>query len=131
MVLQRTTGQRGRGATLAQADVAVIRCEGEMGEFELAHIGEEVFRLGNKGYYKLVLDLAGVDHVDYRGLRPLASRARVLRNAGGDLKVAGLSNYLGAIFRAAGVEEEFELYRTCEEAKQAFADVAVAALVGR
>ncbi|HCF61198.1 MAG TPA: anti-anti-sigma factor [Myxococcales bacterium] len=127
MVLQRLSSQKGRGATLAQADVAIIRCEGEMGEYELAHIGEEIFRLGNKGYYKVVLDLAAVDHVDYRGLRPLASRARVLRSAGGDLKVSGLSNYLGAIFRAAGVEEEFELYRTTDEAKAAFAGIPVAA----
>lgn len=121
MVLQRTTSLKGRGATLAQADVAIVRCEGEMGEFEMAHIGEELFRLSHRGYQKVVLDLSAVEHVDYRGLSSLASRARLLRSAGGDLKLAGLSNYLAAIFRAAGMEEEFEMYRTSEEAKLAFA----------
>jgi len=121
MVLHRTTSLKGRGATLAQADVAIVRCEGEMGEFEMAHIGEELFRLSHRGYQKVVLDLSAVEHVDYRGLAPLASRARLLRSAGGDLKLAGLSNYLAAIFRAAGMEEEFEMYRTSEEAKLAFA----------
>jgi anti-anti-sigma factor len=131
MVLQRLTGQKARGATLTQSDVAMIRCEGEMGEIELAHVGEEIFRLCNRGYTKVVLDLSGVDHVDYRGLRPLASRARLLSSSGGGLRLAGLSNYLGAIFRAAGVEEEFDMYRTPEEAKASFISTASPAFVRR
>jgi len=120
MVLQRTATTTERGTNVASVDVAVIRCEGEMGEFELAHLGEELFRLGNRGCRRVVLDLSGVDHLDYRGLKPLASRARLLRTAGGDLKLAGLSSYLAAILRAAGVEEEFELYRNAQDAKAAF-----------
>jgi anti-anti-sigma factor len=129
MALERSALTRRNAAAIAGMDVAVMRCEGEMGELELSHLGEELFRLANRGCRKVVLNLAGVDHVDYRGLRPLAARARLLRAAGGDLKLAGLSPYLAAIFRAAGLDEEFEMYRSAEEAKVAFAEVPALALV--
>ncbi len=130
MALQRTTaGRRASTAATATVDVAVLRCEGEMGQMELSHLGEELFRLAHRGVNRVVVDLAGVDHVDYRGLKAVASRARLLRGAGGGIKLAGLSPYLAAIFRAAGVEEEFEMYRTAEEAKLAFASLPALAVV--
>lgn len=129
MALQRTATEKTSAAAATCHDVAVVRCEGEMGSMELAHLGEELFRLAHRGCHKVVLDLAGVDHVDYRGLKPLASRARLLRGAGGDLKLVGLSSYLAAIFRAAGVEEEFSIYPTTEAAKTAFVTAPALALV--
>ncbi|MGC4122890.1 MAG: STAS domain-containing protein [Myxococcales bacterium] len=97
--------------------------------WSFAHLGEELFRLAHRGVNRVVVDLSGVDHVDYRGLKAMASRARLLKGAGGGIKLAGLSPYLGAIFRAAGVEEEFEMYRTAEEAKLAFASQPALAVV--
>ena len=130
MALQRTTaGKQVTSAATATVNVAVLRCEGEMGQMELAHLGEELFRLAHRGVNRVVVDLAGVDHVDYRGLKAMASRARLLRGAGGGIKLAGLTPYLAAIFRAAGVEDEFEMYRTAEEAKLAFASLAALAMV--
>jgi len=130
MALQRTTaGRQLSSAATATVDVAVLRCEGEMGQMELAHLGEELFRLAHRGVNRVVLDLAGVDHVDYRGLKAVAARARLLKSAGGGLKLSGLTPYLAAIFRAAGVEDEFEMYRTAEEAKLAFASLPALAVV--
>lgn len=129
MALQRTATEQTSAAAATGHDVAVVRCEGEMGTMELAHLGEELFRLAHRGCHKVVLDLAGVDHVDYRGLKPLAARARLLRAAGGDLKLVGLTPYVSAIFRAAGVEEEFKAYPTTELAKLAFVNAPALALV--
>ena len=129
MALQRTsTQQQSRGA-VATLDVAVLRCEGEMGPVELAHLGEELFRIAHHGCHRVIIDFSGVDHVDYRGLRPLAARARLLRTAEGDLKLAGLSPYVAAIFRAAGVEEEFALYESVEAARASFVSMPALALV--
>jgi anti-anti-sigma factor len=130
MALQRTANQRATsGTAVASLDVAVLRCVGEMGTMELAHLGEELFRLAHRGCHRIVIDLAGVDHVDYRGLKALAARARLLGGAGGGLKLAGLSPYLAAIFRAAGVEEEFAMYHSAEEAKLAFVTAGALAVV--
>jgi anti-sigma B factor antagonist len=114
---------------LAALDAALLRCEGEMDEFALQHLSEELFRLSHRGVRKVVIDFSGVDHVDYRGLQPLAARARLLRSSGGDLKLCGLTPYIAAILRAAGVEDEFEMYRDADEAKASFADASVLALV--
>lgn len=131
MAREQSMAEKTRAAALAVADVATIRCEGEMGQFELEHLCDEVFRLTNRGRVKLVLDLAGVDHLDYRGLGALAARARLLRKAGGDLKLAGLSAYTAALFRAAGVDEDFEMYATAEDAKVAYAAQPALAVVRR
>jgi|GEM_PF-957480 Anti-anti-sigma regulatory factor (antagonist of anti-sigma factor) len=112
--VQTATAQR------VQTDVAVIRCEGEMGDMELAHIGEELFRLNSYGYNRVVLDLSNVTHVDYRGLGHLSVQARDLRAGGGDVKLSGLSNYLAAILRAAGYEDAFETYASIDDAKRSF-----------
>lgn len=132
MAFQRTaTEQQRQAAAIGVQDVAVLRCEGEMGQLELAHLCEELFRLAHRNYHRVVVDLSGVDHVDYRGLKPVAARARLLKSAGGGLKLAGLTPYLAAIFRAAGVEEDFEMYRSAEEAKLAFASTPALAVVRR
>ncbi|MFN7130767.1 MAG: STAS domain-containing protein [Myxococcales bacterium] len=131
MAREQSATERAKAAALAIADVATIRCEGEMGQFELEHLCDEIFRLTNRGRTKIVLDLTGVDHLDYRGLAPLAARARLLRKAGGDLKLAGLSAYTAALFRAAGVDEDFEMYENAEDAKVAYAAMPALAVVRR
>lgn len=102
------------------SDVALIVAAGEMGECELAALGEELFRLAHRGRRRVVLDLTRVEHVDYRGLKALAARARLLRAGGGDLKVSGASAYLGAIFRVAGVERDFDFHPDAATASAAY-----------
>ncbi len=116
----KTAAARAARAQRILADVALIVSEGEMGECELAALGEELFRLAHMGRRRIVLDLSRVDHIDYRGLRALGARARLLRAGGGDLKICGASNYLAAIFRVAGVEREFEFHPAPASAQAAF-----------
>jgi anti-anti-sigma factor len=128
MVPQPNLNRNPIAATKAP-DVAIIRCEGEMGDMELAQLGEELFRVTNRGYGKVVLDLSKVDHIDYRGVGPLAARARLLKRAGGGLSLTGVSAYLAAILRAAGVDEDFEMHRTIDDALVSFAQAPVLAMV--
>jgi anti-anti-sigma factor len=101
--------------------VVTLVLDGELSDTELSEIGQELFRLAHRGHARLVLDLSDVAHIDYRGVKPLAARAAVFRKAGGDIKLAGLSPYLSAIFRAAGAGDAFEQYETPEMARAAFA----------
>jgi anti-anti-sigma factor len=94
--------------------------EEELGLEELEQVGEELFRLMHRGRTRVVLDLSEVPHLDYRGVRPLVARAERFRQAGGDIKLCGLSPYLAAIFRAAGAHQAFECYATRAEAQAAF-----------
>ncbi|MBI3185521.1 MAG: STAS domain-containing protein [Myxococcales bacterium] len=104
--------------------VATIAIEGEVGARELSEVFEMLFRTVNRGVTRVVLDLGGVAHFHYRGVRPLLARAEVMRRAGGDIKLAGLSPYLHAIFRSAGAHQAFEYYAATEEARAAFGPAA-------
>ena len=117
----RVSGYDAAIAAAAEADVHVIAPEGELGEREMTGLFDEIVGLSCAGKINLVLDLSGAHHVDYRQVRPLASRAGFLRQTGGDLKLCGLSPYLPAIFRAVGAWSDFEIYPAPEEAAAAFA----------
>jgi anti-anti-sigma factor len=101
-------------------DVLTMSIEGELDHQDMWEIGAELFRLAHRGYRRVVIDLGGVEHLDYRGLKALAARAELYRTAGGDIKLARVSAYLFAIFQAAGVHESFEVFRSADEARAAF-----------
>jgi len=100
--------------------VTVVYLDGELGLPELAEVSEELLRLASAGRARVVLDLSGVPHLDYRGVRALAARAQLLRRQGGDLKLSGLSPYLEAIVRAAGAHSMVERFASAGEAQRAF-----------
>jgi anti-anti-sigma factor len=109
------------GAVAAADRVVTLMLEGELGVRELAEVGDELFRLVQRGVHQVVLDLADVPHLDYRGVKPLLPRVEALRRAGGDVKLAGVSPYLQAVLRASGAHGVFELYPHCNDARAAFA----------
>ncbi|HEY8207401.1 MAG TPA: anti-sigma factor antagonist [Myxococcaceae bacterium] len=102
------------------AQVLTMTIEGELDAEDMTEIGAELFRLAHRGYRRIVLDLGGVSHIHYRGLRPLAARAELYRRGGGDIKLCGVSAYLFDILRAAGLHEKFDVRATAEDARAAF-----------
>ena len=101
--------------------VETLMLEGELGEPELVQVCEELGRRLQRGVRQVVIDFSEVAHLDYRGVRPLMARGEGFRRAGGDIKLAGLSPYLAAIFRAAGAHDKFEMYPHMNDARAAFA----------
>ena len=122
----RVSGYEAAIAGAGQADVHVIAAEGELLEQQITELADETVRLSAAGRHNVVLDLSRVHHVDYRGVRQLAARARFLQAAGGDLKVCGLSLYLASIFRASGLFAELDIHDTVQSASAAFAYAALA-----
>ena len=104
--------------------VLTLVLHGELSLDELRCIGEQLLQLATRGLRNVVLDFTEVDHLDYRGLAPLAARAELLRRAGGDIKVAALSGYLAHIFRAAGAHELFQFFADPANARASFAEAA-------
>ncbi|AGC47476.1 anti-sigma factor antagonist [Myxococcus stipitatus DSM 14675] len=101
--------------------VETLMLEGELDEQDLVKLCDELTQRMHRGMRQVVLDLSEVGHLNYRGVKPLMSRAEALRRAGGDLKLSGLSPYLAAIFRAAGAHDAFEIYPHMNDARAAFA----------
>ncbi|MBN1209857.1 MAG: STAS domain-containing protein [Myxococcaceae bacterium] len=101
--------------------VETLLLEGELGERELGQVCEQLAGRLLRGVRQVVIDFSEVAHLDYRGVRPLVARVEGFRRAGGDIKLAGLSPYLAAIFRAAGAHDRFEMYPHMNDARAAFA----------
>ncbi len=111
----------------AMMRVQTLFLDGELSYEQLQGLHEELFRLAHRGRFQVVLEFSSVTHLDYRGVPALVSRAELFRRAGGDVKLASLSPYLQAIFRAAGAHQAFELYPSAHAAAMAFAATPVPA----
>jgi anti-sigma B factor antagonist len=96
-----------------------LSCMGELDRDALRAIRDRMVRLLDQGCVWLVLDLSDVSHIDYRGVPWLVSQAEEYRARGGDVKLAGVSRYLQAIFRAAGAHDAFEIYTDAGDARAA------------
>jgi anti-anti-sigma factor len=92
---------------------------GELDRDAVRAVRHRMHRLLDQGCLWLVLDFSDVSHLDYRGVPWLVSQAEEFRRRGGDVKVAGLSRYLQAIFRAAGAHDAFEVYEEAGDAREA------------
>lgn len=117
--MSNASDEEGREGDLA-SQVLTMHIEGELDAHDMTEIGAELFRLAHRGYRRIVIDLGGVSHIDYRGLKPLAARADLYRQGGGDIKLCSVSAYLFAILRAVGVQESFDVHGTAEDARAAF-----------
>lgn len=127
LMMHETTGLSDAGAAKlsrashgGRARVMTMVLEGEISQSELVDLGEMLFTLSMQGISRVVIDFGEVSHFDYRGVKPLVRRAEVFRAAGGDIKLAGLSPYLHAIFRSAGANDAFDYFAEAEDAKAAF-----------
>jgi anti-anti-sigma factor len=90
--------------------------EGEINGVEMGDIAEMIFQLSADGVTQLIIDMTEVTHFDFRGVKPLLRRAEVFRELGGDIKLAGLSPYVHAIFRSAGAHDSFDYFARADDA---------------
>jgi anti-sigma B factor antagonist len=94
--------------------------EGEIGLTEMADVSEMLFRLMVDDVKRIIIDMSGVTHFDYRGVKHLIRHADSFRMLSGDLKLAGLSPYLHAIFKSAGGVDAFDYFATSQDAKASY-----------
>ncbi len=94
--------------------------EGEITQPDVADVVAMLERLAGQGAVRVVVDLHGVTHFDFRGVKALLGKADALRSMGGDLKLSGLSPYIHAIFRSAGAHDAFDYFATSEDAVASF-----------
>lgn len=104
----------------ATSRVMTMVLDGELDRGDVDEIVAMIGTLSEDGVSELVIDFSEVTHFDYRGVKPLVRRAEVLRELGGDLKLAGLSPYLHAIFRSAGAHDAFDYFAAADEAVRSF-----------
>lgn len=101
-------------------DISVLHLYGELSLLEMEMLGKTIHSLKKHRYYKILLDLSGVDHVHYQVMHALARQAMALKEKRGGLKLAHVSDEMQKILKFTGADQVLEDYATLSEAILSF-----------
>jgi anti-sigma B factor antagonist len=95
---------------------AVLAVKGRLNAITAPALKTQIRELVSSGHVELVCDLAGVGFLDSSGLSALVSGLKASREANGWLKLAGLNEQVGRIFRLTMLDHIFEIFPDVEAA---------------
>ena len=97
-----------------------MNLEGEIDASKVAEIGRVVSQLIKGEMYGLILNFEAVEHINFAVLPALEEERKRLQSFGGDIRLAGLSDYLKNIFTTTGVLDHFAVFETVGQAAKSF-----------
>jgi len=102
-------------------DVTIIALYSNMmGGPDAATLNALLHELVEKGKKKVVIDLANVRLMNSSGLGTLIAGLTTMRNAGGDLKLANISEKIQSLLVVTKLNTIFEQYSSIEKAIESF-----------
>jgi anti-anti-sigma factor len=104
-----------------QPDITAVILSGKlvMGRDPL-ELENLVAGLARQGQKKVILDLTRVYYIDSSGLGAIARCLSLLRREGGDLRLAGVSQKIQALFRTTRLDAVLAFYATVADASRDF-----------
>lgn len=105
----------------SDGEITVIELSGKvMGGPDHDKFKSAVAELLEDGNKKFILDLSGVPWINSTGLGILISGFTSIKNADGVMKVCSVKERVLSIFYISQLENVFEVFPTCEEARNSF-----------
>lgn len=104
----------------AKVKVYQMNLEGEVDAAMMAEISRVVGQLIKGEMYGLILNFESVEHIHFTILTAMVEEKKRLQSFGGDVRLAGLSDYLKNIFRTTGVLDQFQTFDTAQQAAKSF-----------
>jgi anti-sigma B factor antagonist len=102
-------------------DCVVIEFKGKvMGGPDATRFNEDLHKLIDEGKKEVVADLSSVNFMNSSGLGILIGGLTTLRNADGDLRIAGASEKIQSLLVVTKLITVFENYKTVDEAVESF-----------
>lgn len=101
-------------------NVQIIEIIGELDALVAPKLKETFNRMIEKDIIKYVVDFKGLVHINSLAMGVLRGKLQVVRDLGGDIKIANLNSHVRTIFETIGLDEIFEIYATEEEAIKNF-----------
>jgi anti-sigma B factor antagonist len=100
-----------------QNNIAVIAIQGKMmGGPDTGELDEKLYAMLGKGNKTTIVDLAGCEWINSSGLSILIHHYKKYRDAGGELKLANLTDKIERIMVISRLTEVFKVYDTLEAA---------------
>ena len=104
-----------------QGDVAVLSLKGKlMGGPETQAVHEKVKELAENQVTKVVIDLGNVKWMNSSGLGTLMGSMTTIKNAGGELKLANVTEKVQSLFMITKLITIFDTHESVDEAVQSF-----------
>ena len=104
-----------------QGNVTILEMKGKiMGGPDAGVLNENIHELIKNGKKKIVVNLAGVDWMNSSGLGILISALTTIRNNGGELKLASLTDKIKNLLTITKLSNVFEKYDSVSEASASF-----------
>jgi len=97
-----------------------MNLDGEIDAAKMAEIHRVIGQLIKGDMFGLVLNFESVEHVNFTVLSALVDERKRMQSFGGDIRLAGMSDYIKNIFRTTGVLEQFQVFGTAQLAAKSF-----------
>ncbi|HEX9615052.1 MAG TPA: STAS domain-containing protein [Bacteroidota bacterium] len=102
-------------------DVAVVALKGNlMGEPDTTDVREKIYSLLQDDVKKVVLDLGKVKWINSSGLGALIAAMTSVKNKGGDLRLANVTEKVESVFMITQLIKVFKTYETVDRAVASF-----------
>jgi len=101
---------------LVSSTRAVITARGRMNAMTAPAMKSRIKELIDEGRTEIVCDLHEVGFVDSSGLSALVSGLKATREHGGFLRVAGVNEQVGRIFKLTMLDRVFEMFASADAA---------------
>jgi anti-sigma B factor antagonist len=100
--------------------VVKVAVDGQLIVANRNELKEKVLEALDSGEAKFVLDFTSTGYIDSSGLGVLVSVSKKIREAGGDLRLAGLNEDLRMLFELTKLDTLFKICDTTDEALNSF-----------
>jgi anti-sigma B factor antagonist len=99
----------------------IISLDGNvLGGPDATALNDTLHKLIEKKKKNVIVDLEGVQSMNSSGLSMLINGLTTMRNAGGELKIAGASKKIESLLTITKLTTVFELYPTAKKAIESF-----------
>jgi anti-sigma B factor antagonist len=100
--------------------VVVIGVDGQLIVGNRHELKQKVVEALDAGERKVLVDFTNTGYIDSSGLGALVSLSKKMRDAGGELRLAGLNEDLRTLFELTKLDTLFNIGDTTEQALAAF-----------
>ncbi|MBL0939808.1 MAG: STAS domain-containing protein [Gemmatimonadaceae bacterium] len=97
-------------------DVTIVTVQGQLVVTNRQEFKQAILDAVEQGSTTVVIDFTDASYIDSSGLGALVSLSRRLRDAGGDLRLVGLSDELRTLFELTRLDALFPLFATRADA---------------
>lgn len=101
-------------------EISVMKVKGRVDSETSPELDEALTALLQQGRNKIVLDLQGVEFISSAGLRAIVKAYQAAQKAGGDLRLASVSQPVEVILRTVGMMQMLRMYPSSQEAAASF-----------